>query len=56
MDFRAFGKLPRAGGTFDQPAGLLEEMRTVDSIVRSAERAREKRARQEADRQARRRR
>ena len=30
-DFVRFGHLPYAGGSFDQPARLLEEMRIVDS-------------------------
>jgi hypothetical protein len=44
-DFRRFGVLPRAGGTFDQPAGLLEEMRVVHAIVTRAEQPKRKRGR-----------
>lgn len=32
-DFRRFGVLPRAGGSFDQPAGLMADMRLVHGIV-----------------------
>lgn len=43
MDLRRFGQLPHAGGTFDQPAELLDEMRLVASIVEKAEAAERKR-------------
>lgn len=37
-EFWRYGKLPYAGGTFDQPAGLLAEMDVVHSIyVRDVE-------------------
>jgi hypothetical protein len=41
VDHMLFGALPRPGGTFDQPAELIEEMRVVASEVnkkRNAER------------------
>ena len=53
-DLRSFGVLPRAGGSFDQPAGLIEEMRYVDSVVRKAERAEQEKREQEAARSMRR--
>jgi hypothetical protein len=40
LDLQNFGSLPRAGGTFDQPAELLEEMRVVASHVNTARRKR----------------
>jgi hypothetical protein len=55
MDFRRFGKLPYEGGTFDQPADLLDEMRIVASIVEKAEAADRKRELDEARRRSRRR-
>ena len=33
IDWRLFGALPCPGGSFDQPAELLEEMRVVASAV-----------------------
>jgi hypothetical protein len=39
LDYRRFGMLPRAGGTFDQPAELMEEIRIVAAIVEEAEAA-----------------
>ena len=33
VDWRRFGSLPHAGGTFDQPAHLLEGMRVVHAVV-----------------------
>ncbi len=33
--------LPRGGGSFDQPAGLMEEMRRVHDAVQQAEMQRE---------------
>jgi hypothetical protein len=39
LDFRRFSILPRAGGTFDQPAELMDEIRIVAAIVEEAEAA-----------------
>ena len=33
LDFVRFRTLPRVGGTFDQPAQLMEELRVVADIV-----------------------
>lgn len=35
-DFLRFGALPRAGGTQDQPAGLMRELRIVHSAYTRA--------------------
>jgi hypothetical protein len=40
LDHAVFGALPYAGGTFEQPAWLLEEMRVVAAHV-NVQRARE---------------
>lgn len=37
LDFRAFGSLPAAGGTLDQPAWLMAGMRVVHSRVMAEE-------------------
>lgn len=47
-DFLRFGVLPYAGGTFEQPGWLLEEMRTVHGIYQD-ERATIERKRAERD-------
>lgn len=39
LDFRRFGVLPRAGGSFDQDAELMDELRVVAAIVEEAEAA-----------------
>jgi hypothetical protein len=45
-DYRMFGVLPRAGGSFDQDALLMEEMRIVAGVVNEDEHAKaEKEAR-----------
>lgn len=54
VDFKYFGKLPRAGGTFDQPADLMDELRDVASIVHAAERREHDKAKREAERRAKR--
>lgn len=54
MDWRRFGTLPYAGGAFEQPADLLEEMRIVASIVERAEAAQRKRELEELRRRGRR--
>lgn len=48
LDWRRFGVLPRAGGTFDQPDELLDDMRTVAEIVEEAERKRAENERKQA--------
>lgn len=40
VDLELFGALPRAGGAFDQPAELLDEMRYVASVVNKSRRRR----------------
>lgn len=52
-DFRRFGVLPHAGGTFDQPAQLLEELRVVHAIVVRGEQPKKKRGRRGGGRKAR---
>jgi hypothetical protein len=47
LDFRAFGSLPAAGGTGDQPAWLLDGMRVVHAACMKEDKAR-------ADKEARR--
>lgn len=43
LDLQHFGSLPRAGGSFDQPGELMEELRFVSGKVDAArEREREK--------------
>lgn len=41
VDHATFGELPYPGGTFDQPAELLEDMRYVAAIVNEARKRRE---------------
>ena len=41
VDWRRFGVLPHAGGTFDQPAELLAGMRYVAARVEQAEKRRQ---------------
>lgn len=50
VDLKHFGTLPRAGGTFDQDADLMDDLRLVANTVEAA-RARE---RDRADREAKR--
>ncbi len=33
LDFRRWGRLPRGGGTLDQPAGLLRKMTIAADVV-----------------------
>lgn len=49
-DLRNFGGLPRQGGTFDQPADLLEEMRVVAAVVTRHENARREQEARDASR------
>jgi hypothetical protein len=43
LDLQHFGSLPRAGGSFDQPSELMDELRYVAGRVEAArEREREK--------------
>ena len=50
LDLQHFGSLPRAGGSFDQPSDLMDELRFVHGKVEAArEREREK-ARKKAER------
>lgn len=44
LDWRAFGALPGAGGTLDQPAWLLDGMRVIHAAVLRAEARRAKKA------------
>jgi hypothetical protein len=44
LDFRRFGILPHAGGTFDQDAELMEDLRYVAGVVSAAEKAAEPKA------------
>lgn len=37
LDFRRFGQLARGGGSFEQPAWLMAEMRRVASVVEARE-------------------
>lgn len=41
IDLKHFGVLPRSGGTFDQDAELMDELRLVSNTVEAA-RARER--------------
>lgn len=50
VDLQNFGALPYRGGTFEQPAGLLEEMRIVASEVNRARRRAHDREVAEVDR------
>lgn len=36
IDLKHFGVLPRAGGTFDQDAELMDELRIVSNTVEAA--------------------
>lgn len=53
VDLRHFGHLPRAGGTFDQPGDLMEELRYVADTVARADRAKAERERRSANRRGR---
>lgn len=53
VDLKHFGVLPRDGGTFDQDAALMDELRLVSNVVEEhRHRAREREVR-EANRKSR---
>lgn len=37
VDFKRFGVLPYAGGTFDQPSDLMDEMRLIHDVLTDKE-------------------
>ena len=53
IDLKHFGVLPRAGGTFDQDAALMEDLRFVSNTVEAARKREHDRLEREAKRRSR---
>lgn len=53
VDLKHFGVLPRAGGTFDQDAELMDDLRLVSNTVEAARTRERERLEREAKRKSR---